>query len=122
SWMVTVWDSRPQPVGESRWRLPPSSEWPPSDVVAVGGDLAPSSVVNAYRQGIFPMEISGSPGLLGWWSPNARGILPLDGLRVTRSMRQSAKRFEIRVDTCFAQVIRACSDPSRESGWITEDF
>jgi len=120
--MVTVWDSRPQPVGESRWRLPPSSEWPPSDVVAIGGDLAPSSVVNAYRQGIFPMEISGSPGLLGWWSPSARGILPLDGLRVTRSMRQSAKRFEIRVDTCFAQVIRGCADPSREDGWINDDF
>ncbi len=61
-------------------------------------------------------------GLLGWFSPNPRGILPLDGLRVTRSMRQSAKRFEVRVDTCFTRVIRGCADPSREGGWITDDF
>lgn len=59
---------------------------------------------------------------LGWWSPDPRGILPLDGLRVTRSMRQSAKRFEIRVDTCFTRVMRACADPSRGSSWITEEF
>jgi len=91
-------------------------------VIAVGGDLEPSSVVNGYRRGIFPMEISGAAGLLGWWSPNPRGILPLDGMRVTRSLRQSAKRFEIRVDTCFAQVVHGCADPSREDGWINEDF
>jgi leucyl/phenylalanyl-tRNA--protein transferase len=48
--------------------------------------------------------------------------MPLDGLRVTRSMRQSARRFDVRVDTCFADVIRACADPSREDGWITSDF
>jgi len=48
--------------------------------------------------------------------------VPLDKLRVTRSMRQSAKRFEIRIDTCFPEVIRACADPSRESGWITPEF
>ena len=60
--------------------------------------------------------------VLAWWSPNPRGILPLDKLRVTRSMRQSAKRYEVRVDTCFADVIRACANPSRERGWITDDF
>ena len=61
------------------------------------------------------------PGMIGWWSPDPRGILPLDQLRVTRSMRQSARRYEIRVDTCFARVIRACGDPSRDDGWINED-
>ena len=59
---------------------------------------------------------------LGWWSPNPRGIVPLDGLRVTRSMRQSAKRFEIRVDTCFTRVMRGCADSSRGPSWITEEF
>ena len=68
------------------------------------------------------MEIAGLPGTLGWWSPELRGILPLDGLRVTRSMRQSAKRFEVRVDTCFARVIRGCANPSRDETWITDDF
>ena len=48
--------------------------------------------------------------------------MPLDRLRVTKSMRQSAKRFDIRVDTCFADVMRACGDPSREDGWITGEF
>jgi leucyl/phenylalanyl-tRNA--protein transferase len=68
------------------------------------------------------MEARGLPGILAWWSPDPRGILPLDGLRVTRSMRQSAKQFEIRIDTCFTDVIRACADPSREDGWISDPF
>jgi leucyl/phenylalanyl-tRNA--protein transferase len=95
---------------------------PESDLVTIGGDLLPSTLIHAYRRGIFPMEVTGLPGVIGWWSPDPRGILPLDSLRVTRSMRQSARRFDIRVDTCFADVIRACADPSREDGWITADF
>ena len=55
---------------------------------------------------------------MAWWSPEDRGVLPLSGLRVTRSMRQSARRFEIRVDTAFEEVVAACGDPSRSGGWI----
>ena len=121
-WIVTDWATKPQPVEESRWCFPPPSEWPAGDLVNVGGDLQPSTVVNAYRRGIVPMEVTALSGVLGWWSPDPRGILPLDRLRVTRSMRQSAKRYEVRVDTCFARVIRACADPSREDGWINEHF
>jgi leucyl/phenylalanyl-tRNA--protein transferase len=119
---VTDWLSPPRPVGESRWKFPPPQEWPDGDVIAAGGDLAPSTLVAAYRQGLFPMLIEGREDVLGWWSPDPRGLVPLDGLRVTRSMRQSAKHFTLRFDTCFADVIRACGDPSRESGWITGDF
>jgi leucyl/phenylalanyl-tRNA--protein transferase len=90
--------------------------------VELQADLEPATVIDAYRRGMFPMGISELAGLLGWWSPNPRGIVPLDGLRVTRSMRQSAKRFDIRVDTCFTRVMRGCADPSREGGWITEDI
>jgi leucyl/phenylalanyl-tRNA--protein transferase len=90
--------------------------------VELQADLEPATVIDAYRRGMFPMGISELAGLLGWWSPNPRGILRLDGLRVTRSMRQSAKRFDIRVDTCFTRVMRGCADPSREGGWITEDI
>jgi len=68
------------------------------------------------------MEIADAPSVLGWWAPDPRGIIPLDGLRVTRSMRQSAKRFDVRVDTCFARVIRGCADPSRENTWINDEF
>ena len=119
---MTRWEAAPQPVGKSRWRLPPASEWPDSDLLAVGADLDPSTLIDAYRRGAFPMGDSELGDRLGWWSPSPRGILPLDDLRVTRSMRQSAKRFEIRVDTCFTRVIRACADPSRGPSWITEEF
>jgi leucyl/phenylalanyl-tRNA--protein transferase len=119
---VTAWLTRPQPVGPSRWSFPPPAQWPDDDVIAMGGDLEPATLIAAYRSGIFPMSLESLPGVIVWWSPDPRGILPLDKLRVTRSMRQSAKRFDVRIDTRFVDVISACSDPSRESGWITEEF
>ena len=119
---MTSWNAPPQPVGQSRWPFPHPSDWPDSDLVAVGADLAPSTVIDAYRRGLFPMGVDELGGQLGWWSPDPRGILPLDNLRVTRSMRQSARRFEIRVNTCFTQVMRACADPSRGDTWITGEF
>ena len=119
---MTSWDSVPQPVGKSRWRLPPASQWPDSDLLALGADLEPSTIIEGYRRGLFPMGVGELGDRLGWWSPDPRGILPLDGLRVTRSMRQSAKRYEIRVDTCFTRVMRGCADPSRGRSWITPAF
>ena len=76
----------------------------------------------AYRQGIFPMDVKTGTRVRAWWSPDPRGVVPLDRLRVTRSMRQSAKRYEVRIDTCFADIIRECANPSRENGWITPEF
>jgi leucyl/phenylalanyl-tRNA--protein transferase len=61
-------------------------------------------------------------GDLAWWSPDPRGILPLDGLRITTSLRKSMKRFTITFDTAFVDVMRACGDPDRDGAWITEDF
>ena len=119
---MTDWSTTPRPVGPSRWRLPPADDWPPQDLIAAGGDLDPGTVIGAYRRGIFPMVVETPDPVLAWWSPDPRGILPLDRLRVTRSLRQSAKRFDVRVDTCFADVIRACANPARKSGWITEEF
>jgi leucyl/phenylalanyl-tRNA--protein transferase len=88
------------------------------DLVARGADLEPGTVLAAYRKGLFPMPVD---GVLGWWSPVHRGVLPLDGFRVSRSLRQSAKHFEIRVNTAFDEVVAGCADPSRDSGWIDED-
>jgi leucyl/phenylalanyl-tRNA--protein transferase len=119
---VTDWQTRPQPVGPNRWAFPPPSAWPDQDLLILGGDLAPPTLIAAYRQGIFPMIVETPAPLLGWWSPEPRGIVPLEALRVSRSLRQSAKRYDVRVDTCFADVIRECANPSRESGWITPDF
>ena len=59
--------------------------------------------------------------VLAWWSPEPRGILPLDGLRVSRSLRRSCARFEVRVDTAFEAVIDGCGDPSRSGRWITPE-
>jgi leucyl/phenylalanyl-tRNA--protein transferase len=118
---VTDWLTVPRPVGDSHWSIPPSDSWPDDDLVAVGADLEPATLLGAYRRGLFPMGLSGT-SLVGWWSPEPRGILPLDGLRVTRSMRQSARRYEVRVDTCFADVMRGCADPARKGGWINGEF
>lgn len=106
----------------SRWTFRPPERWPDDDLVAAGGDLEPSTLVAAYRLGLFPMQLDGEDPLLGWWSPNPRGVLPLDGLRVTRSLRQSVRRFEVRVDSCFEDVMRGCGDPRRAHGWITPAF
>ena len=62
-----------------------------------------------------------APRTVGWWSPDPRGVLELDDLRVSRSLRAACRRFEIRVDTAYDEVIRACADPKRPSGWIRRD-
>ena len=67
------------------------------------------------------MPLGGRRGPLGWWSPDPRGVIPLDGVRVTRSLRRSVRRYEVRVDTAFAEVIDGCADPHRPHGWITPD-
>lgn len=88
--------------------------------MAVGADLAPGTVLAAYRAGLFPMPVAGSPAeVLAWWSPDPRGILPLDGLRVSRSLRRSCNRFQVRVDTAFEEVIAGCAAPTRPGGWIS---
>jgi leucyl/phenylalanyl-tRNA--protein transferase len=78
-------------------------------------------VLAAYRSGMFPMRLDRG-GPLAWWSPDPRGVIPLDGLYVSRSLRKACRRFEIRVDTAFDEVIRGCADPGRPSGWIDDEF
>jgi leucyl/phenylalanyl-tRNA--protein transferase len=103
----------------SPWQLPAARDWPPHDLVALGADLEPGTLLAAYRAGLFPMPVPS--GDVGWWSPVDRAVLPLDGMRVTRSLRRSARRFEIRVDTAFAEVLAGCADPRRPDGWIDDD-
>ncbi len=90
------------------------------DVVAVGADLEPGTLLQAYRRGLFPMNLP--DGHLGWWSPVERAILPLNGLRITRSLRQSTRRFKVSVDADFEAVIEGCADPTRGDPWITREF
>ena len=105
----------------SAWSFPPP-ESAETDLVALGGDLAPGTLLQAYRSGLFPMRVDGYTRDMAWWSPVARGVLPLTGLRVTRSMRQAARHFGIRVDTAFAEVVSGCADARRDGGWIDEDI
>ncbi len=103
------------------WVLPPAESAGDDDVVAAGADLSPGLLLAAYRGGIFPMPVPEHEAML-WWSPAWRGILPLDDLRVTRSLRQSCRRYEVTVDREFEQVVAACADPGRPSGWIDDDI
>ncbi|HMT59228.1 MAG TPA: leucyl/phenylalanyl-tRNA--protein transferase [Microthrixaceae bacterium] len=90
----------------------------PRDLVAGGADLKAATLVTAYCRGMFPMPIN-RRGMVGWWSPDPRAVLPLDALRASRSLRRSVRRYEIRVDTAFDEVIRRCGDPRRPHGWIS---
>lgn len=121
------WDSTPTPLDESVWEFPPPTKWPRSDVVGRGADLEPETLIHAYRHGIFPMVSSEEfddqqSSELVWWSPQNRAVLKLDQLVVSRSMRRSAQKFEVRIDTCFEMVMRGCAAPNRENGWITVEF
>lgn len=101
------------------WALQRAPDDHPHDMWAVGADLEPGTLLAAYRAGLFPMAVDGS---LVWWSPPRRAVLPLSRFHASRSLRRSARRFEIRVDTAFGDVIRACADPSRPHGWIDAPF
>jgi leucyl/phenylalanyl-tRNA--protein transferase len=106
----------------SPWVLPAEREPDEHGLVAVGADLEPGTLLAAYRSGLFPMPIEGSKGgPMGWWSPDPRGIIPLDGVLESRSLRAARRHFEVRVDTAFADVVAACADPGRPGAWITPD-
>jgi leucyl/phenylalanyl-tRNA--protein transferase len=101
--------------------LPEAAAAGTGEVAGVGADLQPGTILAAYRRGLFPMRLAGR-GPLAWWSPQPRGILPLDGLVVHRSLRRSARRFTVSVDEAFREVMRGCADSGRPGGWIDDAF
>jgi leucyl/phenylalanyl-tRNA--protein transferase len=102
------------PLPPTPWVFDPD-QWPDDDCVAAGADLAPSTLVEAYRRGAFPMPDGRE---LLWWSPMERGVLVPRDLRVSRSLSRSVRRFTVTVDESFEEVIDACADPSRPGSWI----
>jgi leucyl/phenylalanyl-tRNA--protein transferase len=96
---------------------------PGEDLVGIGADLAPGTVLEAYAKGLFPMGLGadGAPPI-GWWSPDPRGILRPADFHVSRSLRRSLRRFQVCVDTDFAGVVAGCADPSRSGRWITPEI
>ena len=108
-----------EPVA-SRYAFDLAVAVPGEDLIGVGADLEPGTLLSGYRSGVFPMGLGRhGRGPLGWWSPDPRGILPIDGLKVSRSLRRSTAAFEIRVDTAFDAVVTACADSRRPGRWIT---
>lgn len=101
----------------------PPQSWPAQDLIAFSAEFDEDLVLAAYTEGVFPMPLHESGfGQMGWWSPLHRGVLPLDALRVPRSLRQSARRYTTTVDAAFSQVLERCGDPSRPHGWIDADI
>lgn len=96
----------------------------PNGLLAAGGDLSPHRLLEAYRQGIFPWYSEGEPVL--WWSPDPRMVLFPSDVAISRSLRKRVRSrvYEIRADTCFTQVMRACAEPreGQAGTWITDDM
>lgn len=106
---------RPSPLPPSPWDFDPAS-WPDDDCVAVGADLAPATLVAAYRAGAFPMPHGRH---LLWWSPLERGVLEPGSLHVSRSLRRSIRRYRTTLNRAFVDVVDACADPARPGAWIS---
>lgn len=100
----------------------PPQEWPRQDLIGFSDEFDPGIALMAYRCGVFPMPLAEGlfNGEMGWWSPMERAQLPLDELRITRSLRRSARRYTTTVDVAFLDVLDACADPSRPGGWIDQ--
>lgn len=101
----------------------PWTQWPEQDLVAFTTNFDEDLAVAAYCSGLFPMPLPESGfDEMGWWSPVERGILPLQQLRITRSLRKNLRHQVTTVDACFDRVLEGCSDPSRPDGWIDDDI
>ena len=105
--------------------LPDPEESDAHGLVAVGGDLSPQRLIDAYRRGIFPWYSEGLPIL--WHSPDPRFVLEPAHLQINRSLRKSIRRspYRLSFDTAFSQVVRCCSQaprPGQDGTWITEDM
>ena len=97
----------------------------PDGLLAMGGDLAPARLRNAYRHGIFPWYSEGQPLL--WWCPDPRTVFRTDQVRLSSRFRRQLRRstWIVRADTAFDRVIAACADIPRggqRGTWITDDM
>lgn len=100
----------------------PEASWPSQDLIGFTETIDVDLTLVAYASGLFPMPLHESDFHgMGWWSPMHRGIMPLDGLRVSHSLREALHRYRTTVDTAFEQVLAGCADPKRPDGWIDDD-
>ena len=107
-------------------RFPPVDLSTPEGLLAVGGDLRPERLLEAYRHGIFPWYSDDQPIL--WWSPDPRTVLFPENLHISRSLKRSLRPglFNVTLDTCFRDVMRQCAGPRPQypdgGTWITAEM
>ena len=103
---------------------PSLAETDPDGLLAMGGDLTVTRLINAYKSGVFPWFNKGEPLL--WWSPDPRLVLFPEKIHISKSLKKiiRQKRFQITMNQCFEQVIHACSEPrvGESQTWISEDM
>jgi len=97
----------------------------PNGLLAAGGDLSPTRLLNAYRHGIFPWYSAGQPIL--WWNPDPRMVFATDGVRLPSKFRRELRKstWILRADTAFDDVITACAQaprPGQDGTWITDEM
>jgi len=102
--------------------FPDPAKSPAEGLVAWGGDLNPDRILSAYLQGIFPWYNENDPIL--WWSPDPRLVLYPKDIKISKSLKKSMKKFEVKIDHDFETVMRKCRDvriSNNEGTWILED-
>jgi len=118
----------PANLSASNWDFPTLNQMPDEeDLVVVGADLKPETLIDSYSHGIFPMHFdtkinNKKQKVLGWWSPDPRGILPIDSIRISHSLKKSMKKFRVTFDQDFISVMHACGDDKRPKGWINSEI
>ncbi len=103
--------------------FPPPTSANEEGIVAFGGDLNPTRLYKAYREGIFPWFSAQDPIL--WWSPDPRLILHLDDFKLRKSLKKRMKHFEVRFDTNFEAVLQHCAKverPGQNGTWLQPDL
>jgi leucyl/phenylalanyl-tRNA--protein transferase len=113
----------PTPLDASVWDFPSLEQMPKDDLVTLGADLKPETLIDSYKHGIFPMHIQiENKREIGWWSPLQRGILPLNKINISSSLQKSMKKYFVTFDQDFDAVIEGCGDDKRPKGWINKDI
>ena len=96
----------------------------PNGLLAIGGDLSPKRIINAYRHGIFPWFSANEP--IMWWSPDPRAIIPVKSLKINRTLTKVLNKgqFTVSVNRAFESVLNYCADaPFRNEGtWIVPEM
>ena len=80
-------------------------------IIAIGGDLDPDRLLTAYRFGIFPWYDEDDP--ITWWSPEPRAVIFPGDVKITKSMRPDLRKYELRIDSSFEEVIHYCREVPR---------